>query len=66
MNNSQKFMVLFLVVVATLLSCGTSDNGISDLAFNSTVAFAGEDRYVTVNTHVVLDGSDSNKDRKVI
>ncbi|MEE3235369.1 MAG: hypothetical protein VX294_14480 [Candidatus Latescibacterota bacterium] len=61
MNNSQKFMVLFLVVVATLLSCGTSDNGISDLAFNSTVAFAGEDRYVTVNTHVVLDGSDSKQ-----
>ena len=61
MNNRQNLVMLSLVGFTTLLSCGTSDNTISDLAFNRTVAFAGEDRSVIVNTHVVLDGSSSKQ-----
>ena len=60
MNN--RFMVtLSLIVLLALLSCETSDNNITDFDFNNTVAFAGEDRSVFVNTYVVLDGSNSKE-----
>ena len=59
MNNRQIVVMMSLFGLSALLSCGTSDIRISDFAFNTTVAFAGDDRSVFVNTHVVLDGSNS-------
>ena len=61
MNNRQIVVMMSLFGLSALLSCGTSDIRISDFAFNTTVAFAGDDRSVFVNTHVVLDGSNSKQ-----
>ena len=59
--NTRFMVTLSLVVPMALLSCGTSDNDITDFDFSNTVAFAGEDRSVFVNTYVVLDGSNSKE-----